>query len=60
MAAEDVDLVVLLGDYIYEDVNPRTPFIASALDEVHPLGECMTLSDYRTRYAFYKRDAQLQ
>jgi alkaline phosphatase D len=27
---------------------------------VLPYGECFSLSDYRTRYAFYKRDLQLQ
>ena len=59
LAEEDVDLVVQLGDYIYEDVEPMNPDPAR-LAEIKPYGECLTLSQYRTRYAFYKRDHHLQ
>jgi alkaline phosphatase D len=52
----DLDLVVHLGDYIYEygpNVygNTRTP---------EPPGEMVTLADYRARHAQYKRDADSQ
>jgi alkaline phosphatase D len=52
----DLDLVVHLGDYIYEygpNVygNTRTP---------EPAGEMVTLADYRARHAQYKRDADSQ
>jgi alkaline phosphatase D len=59
LAEEDVDLVVHLGDYIYEDVEPMNPVLAR-LAQLSGLGECLTLADYRTRYAFYKRDRNLQ
>lgn len=54
MADEDLDLVVHLGDYIYE--------ISWGRDHVrkHAAPECMTLADYRNRYALYKSDADLQ
>jgi alkaline phosphatase D len=54
MAEEDLDLVVHLGDYIYEFSWGR--------DHVrkHGAPECYTLADYRNRYALYKGDADLQ
>jgi len=52
----DLDLVIHLGDYIYEygtneygDVRPH-----------EPEHEIITLDDYRQRYAQYRRDADLQ
>jgi alkaline phosphatase D len=52
----DLDAVIHLGDYIYEygtseygDVRPY-----------EPAHEIVTLADYRTRHAYYKRDADLQ
>jgi alkaline phosphatase D len=52
----DLDLVVHLGDYLYEYGpntfgNVRTP---------EPPNEMVTLSDYRLRHAQYKRDADSQ
>ncbi|MEZ5318048.1 MAG: alkaline phosphatase D family protein [Vicinamibacterales bacterium] len=54
MAGEDVDLVFHLGDYIYEG--------AGRDDQVrrHAGAEILLLEDYRTRYAQYKTDADLQ
>ena len=53
MAAEDVDLVVFLGDYIYEsswgDRHVRK----------HDGPEPTTLSGYRNRHALYKADPDL-
>jgi alkaline phosphatase D len=54
MAEEDLDLVVHLGDYIYE--------LSWGRDHVrkHGAPECHTLADYRNRYALYKSDTDLQ
>ncbi len=54
MVREDLDLVVHLGDYIYEKGDDK--------QAVRPHGtpECFTLDDYRNRYAFYKTDPALQ
>lgn len=54
MQNEDLDLVVHLGDYIYEyagtDKQPRK----------HIGGEVKSLDDYRTRYTQYRLDQSLQ
>lgn len=54
IVADDPDLLVHLGDYIYE--------VSWGRDHVrhHGAGECMTLADYRARYMLYKRDPDLQ
>lgn len=54
MAAEDLDLVIHLGDYIYEYGPARDRA------RVHDAPEVVTLEDYRRRYALYKSDADLQ
>jgi alkaline phosphatase D len=54
MARENLDLVVHLGDYIYE--GPAR----DGLVRRHNSGEIFTLDDYRNRYALYKTDAALQ
>jgi alkaline phosphatase D len=53
MADEDLDLVIHLGDYIYEK---------GYRGEVRPEGrdETFTLTDYRNRHALYKSDPLLQ
>ena len=53
MVKEDLDLVVFLGDYIYE--GAETGPIRS-----HGGEEAMTLDGYRVRYALYKGDKDLQ
>ena len=52
MIKEDLDLVVFLGDYIYErgGAGPR-PL---------PANECMTLDQYRDHYALYRSDVNLR
>ena len=54
MAEEDLDLVIHLGDYIYEwgpmSGGPRT----------HETPAPVTLDGYRSRYALYKTDSDLQ
>ncbi len=52
----DPDLVVHLGDYIYEDGGG--PDDDGSTPE--PPRECRTLADYSTRYAQYRRDERLQ
>jgi alkaline phosphatase D len=54
MQGDDLDLVVFLGDYIYESSWGR--------DHVrkHNRPEPYTLDDYRARYAQYKSDPDLQ
>ena len=54
MADEDLDLVMHLGDYIYE--NPGTDNRVRK----HVGGELMTVDDYRNRYAQYRSDPALQ
>lgn len=54
MAEEDLDLVVHLGDYIYE-YGPQ-----SGGPRQHNSDEIVTLDDYRNRYALYKTDPNLQ
>ena len=54
MAEENLDLVMFLGDYIYE--YPRA---ANAV-RTPPGGWVLTLDDYRQRYATHKQDADLQ
>jgi len=52
----DLDVVVHLGDYIYEYGNGEFGDARA----YEPPVETVTLSDYRTRHAQYKRDADLQ
>ena len=54
MIADDLDLIVFLGDYIYE-----TSYGGKRVRS-HGAGKANTLADYRVRYALYKRDADLQ
>jgi alkaline phosphatase D len=54
MATEPLDLVMFLGDYIYETASRP-----DALRQ-HVGGQVKTLADYRARYAQYKADPQLQ
>ncbi|WP_181008352.1 alkaline phosphatase D family protein [Sphingomonas montanisoli] len=59
---EDIDLIVHLGDYIYESPTDRSdaiPALAKAR-EIAPTGETISLIDYRLRYASYRADPALQ
>ena len=58
LAAEDLDLVVSLGDYIYEltdDDGPREDTIGPNGD-----GEAQLLSEYRQKYQLYQSDPNLR
>lgn len=61
-AHDDLDAVLHLGDYIYE--YPRGVFSSQAIEAmgrvVNPAGEIIALDDYRTRYATYRLDPDLQ
>ncbi|WP_206619558.1 alkaline phosphatase D family protein [Streptomyces hoynatensis] len=60
LAARDHDVVFFLGDYIYE--NP-IPVDGGARGQQVPAEvgvDCVTLDDYRLRYALYKQDPDLK
>ncbi len=54
MAEREVDLVVHLGDYIYEDDG------SSGLRDHEPPRPCRSLTDYRTRIGQLRTDADAQ
>lgn len=54
IAREDLDLIVHLGDYIYENSWGKTKV------RRHGSGAPTTLAEYRERYALYKSDPDLQ
>ncbi|QGV77373.1 alkaline phosphatase [Streptomyces ficellus] len=63
VADEDVDMVVHLGDYIYEYGVDSAGGHRGYTDRKLPAHfntETVTLQDYRLRYALYKNDADLQ
>jgi alkaline phosphatase D len=55
LVQQDLDLVVHLGDYIYEGPG-QMPGVRAHL----PARTLMSLSDYRTRHAQYRTDTDLQ
>lgn len=54
MARQDVAVVLFVGDYIYENTNPRYRI------RPHTGGVPRTLEAYRERHALYKSDADLR
>ncbi len=60
-ARNDLDLLVHLGDYIYESPVDRSDALeALALARrIQPSGEAIQLADYRLRYASYRADPDL-
>jgi alkaline phosphatase D len=54
MTEDDLDLIVHVGDYVYELSWGKDPVRS------HGAPECYTLDDYRQRYALYKSDPNLQ
>jgi alkaline phosphatase D len=56
LAAEQPDLVLFLGDYIYEYLDTHRPTVRTHSDGV----EATTLTTYRNRYAQYRTDPDLQ
>lgn len=61
IAADELDLVVFVGDYIYEyDPGGELPDRHHTAPATVGLGQLTTLDDYRNRHAQYKTDPQLQ
>jgi alkaline phosphatase D len=62
LAAQDVDLVVCLGDYIYEQAYASTgsPNAPVRTDDSAADGEAQTLAEYRRKYTLYHSDANLR
>ncbi|MFD8697548.1 alkaline phosphatase D family protein [Kitasatospora purpeofusca] len=61
LAAEDLDAVVHLGDYIYEtDPRSQYPDRLHTTPETPGIDQLLTLADYRARHALYKTDPALQ
>ena len=54
MIAQDPELIVHLGDYVYEYAISRSPL------RRHPVEEAYDLSDYRALHATYKLDPDLR
>jgi alkaline phosphatase D len=54
MAAEDLDLIVHLGDYIYENPIPRGALYRRANLPIELRREPWTLGEYRNRYALFR------
>jgi alkaline phosphatase D len=52
---DDLDLLLHLGDYLYESGN-----LAAGVRSVSPDGELLDLSAYRQRYALYRTDPDVQ
>jgi len=59
LAEEDLDVVVHLGDYIYE-YGPNVYATPGGNVRAHSSREITTLEDYRNRHAQYKTDPDLQ
>jgi alkaline phosphatase D len=60
-ARKDIDLVLHMGDYIYE--YPRGGYDLKGSDraaQLQPATEIFSLADYRMRYACYRTDPDLQ
>ncbi len=54
IADEDIELVIHLGDYIYEEAEPDNPVRRQTS------GEPFTLEEYRARHSLYRSDSDLQ
>lgn len=61
-AADDIDLFVHLGDYIYEYARGTYPGAAEAVPGrvIEPAGETVSRADYWSRYRSYRADPDLQ
>lgn len=61
-ARQDLDMVVHLGDYLYEYQAGNYPSVEQALAGrmLDPAHEILNLADYRLRYAAYRSDPDLQ
>ena len=63
MADSDLDLVLHLGDYIYEyaeGVYANAVATGELGRQIEPTNEILTIEDYRMRYGLYRTDSDLQ
>ncbi len=62
LAGRDVDMILHLGDYIYEYADGIYSNDAAVAHgrAVKPKNELLAIDDYRTRYALYRADPDLQ
>lgn len=59
LATQDVDVVLHLGDYIYEGAGAARPPAGAARKHL-PYVACQSLEDYRIRHGQYRLDPDLQ
>jgi alkaline phosphatase D len=61
-ARDDIDLMVHLGDYLYEYPRDHYPASADTIANriIEPASETIHLADYRARFASYRTDPALQ
>ena len=59
-ARDDIDLVLHMGDYLYEYGRGGYDSGGDFARRIFPADEILTLADYRLRYASYRADPQLQ
>lgn len=57
---DDIDLVLHMGDYIYEYGRGGYDAGAKFAERIFPGDEILNLADYRLRYSSYRSDPQLQ
>ena len=60
IATQDIDLVLFVGDYIYDNPSPRRLRVRTHETGQHPSGQAFTLQQFRCRHAHYKLDPDLQ
>ncbi|HKE79514.1 MAG TPA: alkaline phosphatase D family protein [Solirubrobacteraceae bacterium] len=68
LAKEDLDFVICLGDYIYDETyhstkggtGVRNDGIGRSLGRAGVVREAITLDDYRAKYALYRSDEALR
>jgi len=60
MNEQDLDLVIHLGDYIYEYATGGFAAAGDVIRPHEPANETVTLTDYRIRHGQYKTDPDLQ
>lgn len=59
-ARNDIDLVLHMGDYLYEYARGGYDGGADFAKRIFPTDEILDLADYRLRYASYRADPDLQ
>ena len=60
MAKEDLDLVICLGDYIYEHAYYHGPADRVDRTGTNGDGDVQSLAEFREKYHLYQADKQLQ